>query len=120
MILPPLGTLQAFEATARLQSFTKAGEELHVTHAAISGQIKKLEHWTGRKLFERSGRGVTLTQAGEEFLNTVQPALLAISAAGQSLRVRRDRKTLSIACIPRSPRDGLFPCYHVSQSFNPT
>jgi LysR family transcriptional regulator, glycine cleavage system transcriptional activator len=109
MILPPLNTLQAFEAAARLQSLSRAGEELNVTHAAISGQLKKLEQWTGRRLFERTARGVTLTAAGETFFKTVQPALLAISATSQSLRVRRERKTLSVACIPSIATRWLIP-----------
>lgn len=109
MILPPLNTLQAFEATARLQSLSKAGDELHVTHAAISGQIKKLEQWAGRRLFERSGRGITLTPAGEAFLKTVQPALLAISSTAQSLRIRRERNSLSVACIPSIATRWLIP-----------
>lgn len=94
---------------ARLQSLSKAGDELHVTHAAISGQIKNLELWTGRRLFERSGRGMVLTPAGESLLKTVQPALLAISATAQSLRVRRERKTLSVSCIPSIATRWLIP-----------
>jgi DNA-binding transcriptional LysR family regulator len=104
-----LNTLQAFEAAARMQSLSKAGEELHVTHAAISGQIKKLELWIGRRLFERSGRGIILTRAGEEFLKTVQPALMAISATSQSLRIRRERRTLAVACIPSIATRWLIP-----------
>ncbi|MGO7675555.1 LysR family transcriptional regulator, partial [Rhizobium ruizarguesonis] len=64
MQLPPLNALRAFEATASLMSLSKAGDELHVTHAAISHQIKHLETWLGRKLLQKSGRGVALTAAG--------------------------------------------------------
>ncbi|APG86956.1 glycine cleavage system transcriptional activator GcvA (plasmid) [Sinorhizobium americanum CCGM7] len=109
MILPPLNTLQAFEAAARLNSLSRAGDELHVTHAAVSGQIKKLEEWAGRRLFERSGRGISLTPAGEELLKTVQPALLTISATAQSLRIHRDRKLLKVACIPSLATRWLIP-----------
>ncbi|MGO8484860.1 LysR family transcriptional regulator, partial [Rhizobium leguminosarum] len=60
----PLNALRAFEATARLMSRSKAGDELHVTHAAVSHQIKHLETCLGRKLLQKSGRGITLTAAG--------------------------------------------------------
>ena len=63
--LPPLAMLRAFEAAARLTSFSKAGEELHVTHSAISHQVRGLEERLGLTLFERTGRQVRLTVAGE-------------------------------------------------------
>lgn len=109
MILPPLNTLQAFESAARHLSLSRAGEEMHITHAAVSGQIRKLETWLGRKLFARSGRGIVLTPAGEDYLKTVQSALLAISATSQTLRVRRDRKSLSVACLPSIATRWLIP-----------
>lgn len=109
MILPPLNTLQAFEAAARHSSLSKAGGELNVTHAAISGQIKRLEEWLGRKLFVRAGRGVVLTAAGEELRITVQASLAAISLTSQTLRRRKDRKTLSVACVPSIATRWLIP-----------
>lgn len=109
MILPPLNTLQAFESAARHLSLSRAGEEMHVTHAAISGQIRKLETWLGRRLFERSGRGIALTAAGEEYLQTVQAALLAVSASSQALRIQRDRKSLAVACLPSIATRWLIP-----------
>ena len=54
--LPPLNALRAFEAAARQLSFTRAGQELHVTQAAISHQVKALEEWLGLALFRRRGR----------------------------------------------------------------
>jgi len=65
--LPPLKALRAFEAAARHQSFSKAAEELHVTHAAISQQIRGLEAWLGAKLFRRITRGVELLEDGERY-----------------------------------------------------
>lgn len=109
MILPPLNALRAFEATARLKSLSRAGEELHVTHAAVSGQIKKLETWLGRRLFERTGRGAVLTSAGEQYFHTIQPALTAISAVSQSLSINRHRKGISVACIPSVAARWLIP-----------
>lgn len=64
--LPPLNALRAFEATARLQSVTRAAEELHVTHGAVSRQLRVLEDALGQRLFARQGRGLGLTQAGQQ------------------------------------------------------
>lgn len=109
MMLPPLNAARAFEATARLLSISKAGEELCVTHAAVSGQIKKLESWLGRRLFERSGRGVVLTPAGQQYYQSIQQALSIISVASQSLRIRKDRNAISVACIPSIATRWLIP-----------
>src|SRR4051794_37391355 len=61
--LPPLNALRAFEATARNASFSKAAEELHVTPAALSHQIRGLEDLLGLKLFHRRARTIELTDA---------------------------------------------------------
>jgi LysR family glycine cleavage system transcriptional activator len=63
--LPPLDTLRAFEAAARLGSFSAAAEGLNLTHGAISRQVAKLERWLGLKLFLRAARGVKLTPDGD-------------------------------------------------------
>jgi len=52
--LPPLNAIKAFEAAARLGSFTRAAEELNVTHGAVSRQIRLLEDWLGTRLFVRT------------------------------------------------------------------
>lgn len=62
--IPPLRALKAFEASARHLSFTKAAEELFVTQAAISHQIKSLEDMIGVKLFKRYNRSLQLTTEG--------------------------------------------------------
>ncbi|WP_176511720.1 LysR family transcriptional regulator [Pseudomonas faucium] len=62
--LPPLNALRAFEATARLNSVSQAAEVLHVTHGAVSRQIKVLEAHLGVALFVKDGRGIKLTDAG--------------------------------------------------------
>jgi LysR family glycine cleavage system transcriptional activator len=66
--LPPLGALRAFEAAARRLSFVKAAEELHVTPAAVSHQVKALEEQLGVELFRRLPRGLILTDAGRAML----------------------------------------------------
>lgn len=62
--LPPLTSLLPFEAAARLESFSKAADELHITQAAISRQIRGLEEDLGLKLFIRRNRAVFLTEEG--------------------------------------------------------
>lgn len=62
--LPPLNALRAFEAAARLGSLSQAAGELHVTHGAVSRQIKVLEEALGVALFDKDGRGLKLTDAG--------------------------------------------------------
>jgi DNA-binding transcriptional LysR family regulator len=64
--LPPLNALRAFEAAARHQSVSRAADELHVTHGAVSRQLRLLEEALGRTLFTRQGRQLALTEAGEQ------------------------------------------------------
>ena len=63
--LPPLNALRAFEAAARHRSVSRAAQELHVTHGAVSRQLRTLEQALGRPLFEREGRGLRAAAAGE-------------------------------------------------------
>ena len=73
--LPPLHSLQVFEAAARHQSFVQAAAELFVTHGAVSRQVRQLEDALGLALFERRNRAVFLTAAGERLLATCSKAL---------------------------------------------
>ena len=73
--LPPLSTLIGFESAARLQSFSRAAEELHITQSAISHQVRVLEDQLGQPLFRRIGRRIELVDAGRDFLITVKAAL---------------------------------------------
>lgn len=73
--LPPLSTLIGFEAAARLGSFSRAAEELHITQSAISHQVRVLEDHLGQPLFRRIGRRIELVDAGRDFLITAQTAL---------------------------------------------
>ncbi len=70
--LPPLNAVRAFEAAARHLSFTEAAEELHVTQAAISHQVKSLETYLGLKLFRRLNRALVLTDEGQSYLPPVR------------------------------------------------
>src|SRR4051794_20776988 len=79
--LPGLASLRTFEAAGRHLSFTKAADELHVTPAAVSAQVRSLEEQLGRRLFWRTSRTVRLTGAGETLLDAVGEALAVIARA---------------------------------------
>lgn len=84
--LPPLGSLRAFEAAARLSSFKAAASELSVTPGAVSQQIRTLEDDLGVKLFTRSVRSVTLTVAGRQLQPALSEAFLQIHDAVDQVR----------------------------------
>ena len=84
--LPPLSSLLPFEATARLGSVTRAAEELGLTQAAVSRQIKALEKNLGTQLFNRRNRAVFLTADGVQLNNSVSAALADISNCALDLR----------------------------------
>ncbi|UTH76411.1 transcriptional regulator GcvA [Chromobacterium sp. IIBBL 290-4] len=84
--LPPLNALRAFEAAAQRQSFSEAAALLHVTHGAVSRQIRLLEDWLGAPLFERHHRQVRLTDAGRAYLADIGAALEQIETASARLR----------------------------------
>ncbi|WP_167853443.1 LysR substrate-binding domain-containing protein [Roseovarius aestuariivivens] len=79
--LPPFPALRAFEAAARLGAFKDAAEELCVTPSAVSHQVKVLETFVGRALFERETRAVRLTRDGRDYLELVGPILDALDAS---------------------------------------
>ncbi|MBW4934905.1 LysR family transcriptional regulator [Marinobacter sp. F4206] len=85
MKLPPLKSLPVFEAVARLNSFSLAAEELAVSQSAVSHQIKQLETYLGERLFWRSGRTLTLTDEGRQYLEGISSALLQIERASEQL-----------------------------------
>ncbi len=84
--LPPLDPLIAFESAARLLSFTRAGEELHLSQAAISQQIRNLEDSLQVKLFTRSHRAVQLTNEGREYQHTVTAILKQLAGATMDIQ----------------------------------
>ncbi|PRX27303.1 LysR family glycine cleavage system transcriptional activator [Paraburkholderia sp. BL18I3N2] len=97
--LPPLLSLRAFEASTRHLSFTKAGEELHLTQGAISRQIRLLESFLGQKLFVRLTRKIELTPAGLEYCRSVQEALDIISVATRRA-VRDTHRVITLDVLP--------------------
>jgi LysR family glycine cleavage system transcriptional activator len=117
--LPPLNALKAFEAAARLSSFSRAADELNVTHAAISRHVRALEAEFRTPLFERTGRGVELTEAGRSLaLELTKGFDLIASAASRFARPSRRRKRLTVSSDPAIaalwlvPRLGAFTALH--------
>src|SRR5688572_28800898 len=83
--LPPLNSLRAFEATARHLSFSKAAQELHVTPAALSHQIRGLEEQLALKLFHRRARSIDLTEAARTIYPGIRTGFEAIREAVERL-----------------------------------
>ncbi|WDG40123.1 LysR substrate-binding domain-containing protein [Pseudomonas synxantha] len=96
--LPPLASLLPFEAAARLESFSRAADELHITQAAVSRQIRGLEDNLGVKLFIRRNRAVFLTQEGRELGRVVSLALQSISDGAANLRASPQRNRVVLLC----------------------
>lgn len=107
--LPPLNALRAFEAAARLGSFTAAAEALHVTHGAVSRQVRALEDWLGLALFARHGRRVLLTEQGRDYLHAVQTGFDTIIAATRRLAESRSRRQVMINALPTFTMHWLLP-----------
>lgn len=84
--LPPLHTLRAFEAIARLGSFTLAAQELHLTHSAVSHQMRTLETSLQATLVDRSRRELSLTPSGQQFLPVVRAALQQLTEVSDAIR----------------------------------
>lgn len=107
--LPPLTTLRAFEAAARLGSFSRAAEEISVTHSAVSHQVRALERALGTPLFQRNGKRVSLTEAGRHLAGRVGSALREIADAARVVR-RRDRgRALTVSTLPSFAARWLMP-----------
>lgn len=98
--LPPLRALRVFEAAARHQNYTRAAEELHLTHGAVSHQMQVLQDDLGLCLFERDGRQMRLTESGRQLAGDVRVALDALSASVQRLRERHAGHALTVSVLP--------------------
>ncbi|WP_328187216.1 LysR substrate-binding domain-containing protein [Marinobacter sp. OP 3.4] len=96
-LLPPLRWLQAFEAAARLESFTLAGEELGRSQATISQQVRYLEDRLQSELFHRLPRGVELTLDGAAYMPHVRSAFETIASSTRDLFATNRRATVTIA-----------------------
>ncbi len=99
--LPPLNSLKAFECSARHLSFTKAADELFVTQAAISHQIKLLEDFLGIELFKRKNRSLELTEFGKAYFTDVTKILHRLAEATDNLLAQKNDKYLAIS-VPQT------------------
>ena len=107
--LPPLASLRAFEAAARLENFSRAADEIHVTHGAVSHQVRALEAWIGAPLFIRQGRGVVLTHEGRALAAVIRASLAQIAEAARDIRRRMQANRLSISVLPSFGSRWLMP-----------
>src|SRR5258708_21135456 len=100
MQLPPLQTVRAFEAAARLGSFARAADELAVTASAVSHHMKGLESRLHAKLFLRAGRGVALTETGQALHAKLALGLALIEQAFAEAHQRKRWRTLTLSVLP--------------------
>jgi LysR family transcriptional regulator, glycine cleavage system transcriptional activator len=107
--LPPLNALKAFEAAARNLSFTRAAEELFVTQAAISHQIKGLEEYLGIKLFRRRNRSLLLSEEGQSYFLDIKDIFSGISDATERLLARSAKGALTVSLQPSFAIQWLVP-----------
>jgi len=107
--LPPLTALRAFEAAARHMSFAKAAEEIGVTPAALSFQIKSLEEHLGAPVFRRLNRAVELTEAGRTLAPGTSDGFAALSAAWSATRRLQDTTGLTVTAGPAFTAKWLAP-----------
>lgn len=108
-LLPSTSALAAFESVARLGSFSSAADELSLTQGAISRQIAGLEDQLGILLFERSSRGVALTEAGRAYAKAIGAALSQIRTASLQAMTKRHGDTLNLAMLPTFGTRWLLP-----------
>ncbi|XUO86961.1 LysR substrate-binding domain-containing protein [Halomonas sp. KM072] len=105
----PLSQLRAFEAAARHRSFKQAAEELAVTPAAISHQVRELEALLGVALFERRIRRVVPTPAAEHLFPVLQRGFDTFSDALEALREQGNGGSVTLSCTPAFASQWLLP-----------
>ena len=107
--LPPLNALKAFEAASRHLSFTRAAEELFVTQAAVSHQIKSLEENLGIKLFRRKNRSLLLTEEGQSYFLDIKDVFSALIEATDKVLSRTAVGALTVCTSPSFAIQWLVP-----------
>lgn len=117
--LPPLNAVRAFEVAARHISFTKAAQELSVTHGAVSRQVALLEEWLGTPLFHRSSSQLALTDAGRSYLAEVSAVLDRLSVASMYTMQKASPTALRVSAPPTFVMRWLIPRISVFQRQHP-
>lgn len=108
-LVPPLEGLQAVLSAGQGGSFTAAAEMLGLTHGAVSRRVATVEAWLGTPIFERHGRGVRLTPAGQRFSRQIEQALEAIAQSSERWRPRGGRATVRLSVVPSFAKLWLLP-----------
>jgi LysR family glycine cleavage system transcriptional activator len=117
--LPSLTAVRYFAVSARWLSFTAAANELHVTQGAVSRMVQALERELGVQLFNRNGRWISLTPAGELYYEKVSQGLRQIEDAGTLVRKAAQEDTLSIEVNEGFATMWLVPKLHDFRSRHP-
>jgi LysR family glycine cleavage system transcriptional activator len=107
--LPPLNALRAFEASARLGSFVAAAAELHVSAAAVSQQVRRLERYLDTTLFQRLARGLVLTEEGRDYLPELSAGFELLGESTARLRAQRAGGVLTLTTLPAFANGWLLP-----------
>ncbi|WP_313511240.1 transcriptional regulator GcvA, partial [Kosakonia sacchari] len=107
--LPPLNALRVFDAAARHLSFTRAADELFVTQAAVSHQIKSLEDFLGLKLFRRRNRSLLLTEEGQSYFQDIKEIFSQLNEATRKLQARSAKGALTVSLLPSFAIQWLVP-----------
>jgi len=118
-VLPSLASLRSFEASARLESFSKAAQELNLTQAAISQQVRLLEERIGGALFTREARRVCLTELGRLYLSLTVDSLRSMENAFETARALSRPDALVLKTTPTFAACWLLPRLHKFQEFWP-
>ena len=109
MNLPPLAAFRFFNTAAQTQSFVKAAQQLHVTHGAVSRQVRLLEEAIGVELFERRNRAIFLNQAGRLLFEVTRPMFEQLEGAVYRLQQERHNDVLVVSCEPTIAMKWLIP-----------
>lgn len=117
--LPPLNALRVFEASARQLSFTRAAEELFVTQAAVSHQIKALEEFIGIKLFVRKNRALLLTEEGQSYYLDIKDVFNNIQEATEKLFARGEKGAITVCLQPSFAIQWLVPRLNAFSNLHP-
>ena len=115
----PLNALRAFEASARQLSFVRASEELSVTPAAVSHQVKRLEEYLGQPLFRRLPRGLLLTESGQLLLSELSDVFLRLDSAMERVIESDSRGTITLSVAPTFAVMWLIPRLQKFYTLNP-
>jgi LysR family glycine cleavage system transcriptional activator len=110
--LPPLNALRAFEASARLGSFVGAAQELRVSAAAVSQQVRRLEEYLDTRLFQRLARGLVLTEQGRDYLPELSAGFDLLGESTARVRAKRADGVLSLTTLASFANGWLLPRLH--------